>query len=59
MATTAATVTTSTTTVATAATTSVTTTATTILGVGAGAIGYRVWDQNDGSRQHASNGNRQ
>ncbi|UPK87616.1 hypothetical protein E5221_22775 [Pseudomonas sp. A2] len=45
-------------TMATAAT-SVTASTTTILGVGAGAIGNRVRDQNDGSRQHASNGSRQ
>ncbi|QNT40019.1 hypothetical protein ICJ54_21415 [Pseudomonas asiatica] len=54
----AATMATTTPTMATAAT-SVTASTTTILGVGAGAIGNRVRDQNDGSRQHASNGSRQ
>ncbi|WP_456107310.1 hypothetical protein [Pseudomonas asiatica] len=56
--TTAAAMATTTPTMATAAT-SVTASTTTILGVGAGAIGNRVRDQNDGSRQHASNGSRQ
>ncbi len=46
------------TTVTTAATT-MAATAAAILGVGTGTIGYRVRDQNDGSRQHASNGSRQ
>ena len=58
MATTTPTMATATPTMATAAT-SVTASTTTILGVGAGAIGNRVRDQNDGSRQHASNGSRQ
>jgi hypothetical protein len=58
MAATTTAVTTTATTVASTAT-SVTASTTTILGVGAGAIGNRVRDQNDGSRQHASNGSRQ
>ncbi|MBF8647918.1 hypothetical protein IRZ77_20350 [Pseudomonas pudica] len=33
-----------------ASTASVTTSAATILGIGAGTTGYRVWDQNNGSR---------
>jgi hypothetical protein len=44
---------------ASATTTVAATTTTTIFGVGAGAMRNRVRDQNNGSRQHASHGNRQ
>ncbi|MNI76644.1 hypothetical protein D3C73_1328890 [compost metagenome] len=54
-------VTTATSTVAATATTAVTTSTTTatIFGVGTGALGYRIGDQNEGGRQHAADGQRQ
>ncbi|MNF93310.1 hypothetical protein D3C84_759820 [compost metagenome] len=52
---------TATSTVAATATTAVTTSTTTatIFGVGAGTLGNRIGDQNEGGRQHAADGQRQ